>query len=61
MARDKRDEVHIDDSFDMVDVAMAMRRLTFVIIVITALVTGDGAAKVCEVVGRCDSLCSDEC
>ena len=28
MARDKRDEVHIDDSFDMVDVAMAMRRLT---------------------------------
>ena len=28
MARDKRDEVHIDDSFDMVDVSMAMRRLT---------------------------------
>ena len=28
MARDRRDEVHIDDSFDMADVAMAMRRLT---------------------------------
>ena len=27
-ARDRRDEFHIDDSFDMVDVAMAMRRLT---------------------------------
>ena len=31
MARDKRDEVHIDDNFDMVDVAMAMRRLTSLI------------------------------
>ena len=28
MSRDKRDEVHIDDNFAMVDVAMAMRRLT---------------------------------
>ena len=28
MDRDRRDEVHIDDSFDMVDVAKAMRRLT---------------------------------
>ena len=28
MARDRQYEVHIDDSFDMVDVAMAMRRLT---------------------------------
>ena len=28
MSRDKRDEVDIDDNFDMVDVAMAMRRLT---------------------------------
>ena len=30
MARDKRDEVHtiIDANFDMVDVAMAIRRLT---------------------------------
>ena len=28
MAGDKRDEVHIDDNFDMVDVAMAKRRLT---------------------------------
>ena len=28
MARDKRDQVHTDDNFDMVDVAMAMRRLT---------------------------------
>ena len=28
MARDKRDEVHIDDNFDMVDLAMDMRRLT---------------------------------
>ena len=27
MARDKRDEVHIDDNFDTVHVAMAMRRL----------------------------------
>ena len=27
-ARERRDEVHNDDSFDMVDVAMAMRRLT---------------------------------
>ena len=27
MARDRRDEVHIDDNFDMVDGAMAMRRL----------------------------------
>ena len=25
MAIDKRDEVHIDDNFDMVDVAMVMR------------------------------------
>ena len=36
----------------MVDVAMAMRRLT-------AVITGDGAAKLCEV-GRYDRLCSDE-
>ena len=28
MARDMRDEVHIDDDFAIVDVAMAMRRLT---------------------------------
>ena len=30
MARDKRDEVHFDDNFDMVglDLAMDMRRLT---------------------------------
>ena len=27
----------------------------------TAVITGDGAAKVSEVVGRCDRLCSDEC
>ena len=27
----------------------------------TAVVTGDGAAKVCKVVGRCDRLSSDEC
>ena len=27
-ARERRDEVHNDDSFDMVDVAMAMLRLT---------------------------------
>ena len=26
-ARERRDEVHNDDSFDMVDVAMDMRRL----------------------------------
>ena len=30
-------------------------------VVKTAVITGDGAAKVCEVVGRCDRLCSDEC
>ena len=28
MARDKQDEVHIDDNFARVDVAMAMRRFT---------------------------------
>ena len=28
MGRDKQDEVHMDDNFDMVDVAMAMRQLT---------------------------------
>ena len=28
MASDKRDEVHIDDNFDMVDVSMSLRRLT---------------------------------
>ena len=28
MARDMRYEVYVDDYFDMVDVAMAMRRLT---------------------------------
>ena len=28
MASDKRDEVHNDDNFAMVDVARAMRRLT---------------------------------
>ena len=28
MARDKRYDVHIDDCFDMIDVAMVMRRLT---------------------------------
>ena len=27
-ARERRDQVHNDDSFDMVDAAMAMRRLT---------------------------------
>ena len=58
MARDRRDEVHIDDNFDTVDVAMAMRRLTSFE---TAVITGDGAAKVCEVVGRYDRLWSDEC
>ena len=30
-------------------------------VVKTAVITSDGAAKVCEVVGRCDRLCSDEC
>ena len=30
-------------------------------VVKTAVITGDGAANVCEVVGRCDRLCSDEC
>ena len=30
-------------------------------VVITAVVAGDGVAKVCEVVGRCVRLCSDEC
>ena len=30
-------------------------------VVKTGVITGDGAAKVCEVVGRCDRLCSDEC
>ena len=30
MASDKRDEVHIDGSFDMVDVGIAMRQLTSV-------------------------------
>ena len=29
-------------------------------IIITAVVTGDGAAKVCEVVGHCDRFRSDE-
>ena len=43
----------IDENFYMVDVVIDF--------VITAVVTGDGAAKVCEVVGRCDRLCSDEC
>ena len=28
MARDTRDKVHIDDNFAMVDVVMAMQRLT---------------------------------
>ena len=28
MARGLRDEMHIDDNLDMVDVAIAMRRLT---------------------------------
>ena len=31
MARGRRDKVHIDDNFDMVDVAMAMRRLASVV------------------------------
>ena len=30
-------------------------------VVKTAVITGDGAAKVREVVGLCDRLCSDEC
>ena len=30
-------------------------------VVKTAVITGVGAAKVCDVVGRCDRLCSDEC
>ena len=39
----------------MVDMAMAVD------VINTAIVSGDGAAKVCEVVGRCDRLGSDEC
>ena len=31
MARDRRDEVHSDDSFDIVDVAMAMRPAVVVV------------------------------
>ena len=59
MARESRDEVHNYDSFVMVDVAMAMRRLTSLkLLLLLAMVR---AAKVCEVVGRCDRLCSDEC
>ena len=30
-------------------------------VVITGVVAGAGAAKVYEVVGCCDRLCSDEC
>ena len=30
-------------------------------VVITVVVAGDGAAKVCEVVDHCDRMCSDEC
>ena len=39
----------------MVDVAMAIRRF-----VKTAVITGDGAARVCTVVGSCDRF-PDEC
>ena len=39
MARERRDEVHNDDRFDMVDVAMAMRRLTsFKLLLLLAMV-----------------------
>ena len=58
MARDMRDEFYVNDNFDMVCMAMAMRRLTSLF---TYGVTGDGAAKVCEDIARCDRLCSDEC
>ena len=34
---------------------------TAVDVVTTAVITGDGAAKVCKVVGSCDRLYSDEC
>ena len=57
-ARNMRDEVHIDDSFDMVDVGDGD---SVVDVVKIAVITGAGAAKVCEVVGHCDRLCSDEC
>ena len=30
-------------------------------LLVTTVVAGDGAANVCEVGGRCDRLCSDEC
>ena len=30
-------------------------------VVKTAVITGDGAAKVSKVVGSCHRLCSDEC
>ena len=44
MARDKRDEVHIDDNFDMVDLAMAMRRLASLKLLLL-LAIGDHATR----------------
>ena len=43
MARDTRNELHIEGNFDLVDVAMAKRLLT-------SLITGGGAANACEVI-----------
>ena len=53
MARDRRDELHIDNDFDIVDVAMSMRWLTSLKLLILLAVMLPRYVKLSVVVTGC--------
>ena len=59
MSRDRRDEVHIDDSFDMVDVVIAMRRLTSSKLLLLVAIVLPRYAKLSVVVTGCVPMSVD--
>ena len=59
MAIDKRDEVHIDDSFDMVDVAMTLRWLTSLKLLLLLAMVLPRYVKLSVVVTGCVTMSVD--
>ena len=59
MAWDRRYAVHIDDNFDMVDVAMAMRRLTSLTLLLLLTVVLPMYVKLSVVVTGCVPMSVD--
>ena len=58
-ARERRNKVHKDDSFDMVDVAMAMRRLTSLKLLLLLAVVLPRYVKLSVVVTGCVPMSVD--